>query len=197
MGHSPYLSCYLGLFYFILFWCRMDVVVFWSEFKNCLEQTSLTMATDDGPIGRYGTIHYMKRLEDVPLVSYPVDDDTVTFGRTDDVVACQIRLYDLWASGRHCQVVFNDGKVSVIFITFWSFGSSIHPGLSPYLRTKRRHRRWHPLYAIKGRAITNHSTTHKWLRVPHLQAPLRLPISTERTTRAASRNTTSQVTQVA
>ena len=155
------------------------------------------METDDGPIGRYGTIHYMKRLEDVPLVSYPVDDDTVTFGRSDDVVACQIRLYDLWASGRHCQLVFNDGKVSVIFITLWSFLLIYPPGLSPYLRTKRCHRRWHTLYAIKGRAITNHGATHKWLRIPHLQAPLHLPISAERTTREASRNTASQVTQVA
>lgn len=125
MNHSPIsfvLSGFIEIFY-----SRLDSGRFWSEFKtSCLEQTLLAMATDDGPIGRYGTIHYMKRLEDVPLVSYPVDDDTVTFGRSDDVVACQIRLYDLWASGRHCQLIFDDGKVLVSSITSW-FSWLIHP----------------------------------------------------------------------
>jgi len=60
-------------------------------------------------IGRFGTLRLMKRLEpDTSVASFPIDDDTVTFGRDP---ACSVRLYYSSVSPLHAKLIFQDRKV--------------------------------------------------------------------------------------
>ena len=60
-------------------------------------------------IGRFGTLRLMKRLEpDVSVASFPIDDETVTFGRDP---SCSVRLYYASVSPLHAKVIFQDRKV--------------------------------------------------------------------------------------
>lgn len=70
---------------------------------------------DEMPIGRYGTIHYMSSNgSDVPLASYPIDEDEVVIGRSDHTT-CHIRLIDHRVSDVHCTLRFKEGKVRVLY----------------------------------------------------------------------------------
>lgn len=71
---------------------------------------------DELPIGRYGTIHYMSNNgSEVPLASYPVDEDVINLGRSDHNT-CHIRLIDPRCSDIHCKLIFEDGKVRSNFL---------------------------------------------------------------------------------
>lgn len=66
---------------------------------------------DAAEVGRFGTLRLMKSNEpDVPIASFPVDDETVTFGRNPD---CSVRLYYAWVSTIHCKIIFEENKVSI------------------------------------------------------------------------------------
>ena len=69
---------------------------------------------DVSEVGKYGTIRLMKTREpDVCVASFPIDEDTVTFGRQQD---CSIRLYYPWVSSLHCKIIFEEKKVCSISV---------------------------------------------------------------------------------
>jgi pSer/pThr/pTyr-binding forkhead associated (FHA) protein len=64
---------------------------------------------DPSEIGCFGTLRLMKRLEpNTPVASFPIDDDTVTFGRDP---TCSVRLYYPSVSTLHAKIIFQERKV--------------------------------------------------------------------------------------
>jgi hypothetical protein len=75
---------------------------------------------DELPVGRYGTIHYMSNTgTEIPIASYPIDESIITIGGQSQ----HIRLYDPWVSDLHCRLVFEEGKVSDLYLDIIFFES--------------------------------------------------------------------------
>jgi hypothetical protein len=94
---------------------------------------------DELPVGRYGTIHYMSNNgSDVPLASYPVDEEVINLGRSDHNT-CHIRLIDRWCSDIHCKLIFEEGKVRLnqTFVTLYDLPVT-GLGISRSSRPERR-----------------------------------------------------------
>ena len=68
--------------------------------------------------GTYGVLRFLKKNDDSNVVaSYPIDDETLTFGKGGD---CNIRLYYPAVSQLHAKIIFKDRKVSLICLVDWS-----------------------------------------------------------------------------
>jgi hypothetical protein len=90
---------------------------------NSLEQTnksalltvnSLSVITMEGSeIGLFGTLRLMKRTTDEQVAAFPIDEETVTFGRDP---TCSVRLYYPEISALHAKIVFRERKVRGTFI---------------------------------------------------------------------------------
>ncbi|KAH8101695.1 hypothetical protein BXZ70DRAFT_931561 [Cristinia sonorae] len=66
---------------------------------------------DSSEIGRYGTLHLMKRLDpNAFAASYPIDEEEITIGRDTN---CSIRLYYDTVSMLHCKIIFRERKAFV------------------------------------------------------------------------------------
>ena len=64
---------------------------------------------DASTVGRYGTLHLLKRLDPSSAVaSYPIDEEEITIGRDP---SCSIRLYYESVSMLHCKIIFRERKV--------------------------------------------------------------------------------------
>ncbi|KIK91166.1 hypothetical protein PAXRUDRAFT_831074 [Paxillus rubicundulus Ve08.2h10] len=69
---------------------------------------------DPSEVGRFGTLRLMKRLEpNTPVASFPIDDDTVTFGRDP---TCSVRLYYPSVSALHAKILFQERKAFVVVL---------------------------------------------------------------------------------
>ncbi|KAL4072335.1 hypothetical protein J3A83DRAFT_4093088 [Scleroderma citrinum] len=80
-------------------------------------------------IGRFGTLRLMKRLEpDTSIASFPIDDETVTFGRDP---TCSVRLYYSSVSPLHAKIIFQDRKVYGVHVD----GCPVLPSSNPALPT--------------------------------------------------------------
>ncbi|KAI6100914.1 hypothetical protein EDD16DRAFT_1651798 [Pisolithus croceorrhizus] len=69
---------------------------------------------DSSEIGRFGTLRLMKRVDPaMPVAAFPIDDDTVTFGRDP---TCSVRLYYSTVSPIHAKLIFQDKKAFVVVL---------------------------------------------------------------------------------
>ncbi|KAI6126492.1 hypothetical protein F5141DRAFT_1247314 [Pisolithus sp. B1] len=69
---------------------------------------------DSSEIGRFGTLRLMKRVDQAtPVAAFPIDDDTVTFGRDP---TCSVRLYYSTVSPIHAKLIFQDRKAFVVVL---------------------------------------------------------------------------------
>ncbi|KAI5984073.1 hypothetical protein EDD15DRAFT_2177828 [Pisolithus albus] len=69
---------------------------------------------DPSEIGRFGTLRLMKRVDPAtPVAAFPIDDDTVTFGRDP---TCSVRLYYSTISPVHAKLIFQDKKAFVVVL---------------------------------------------------------------------------------
>ncbi|KAI6020440.1 hypothetical protein BKA83DRAFT_4302131 [Pisolithus microcarpus] len=69
---------------------------------------------DQSEIGRFGTLRLMKRVDPAtPVAAFPIDDDTVTFGRDP---TCSVRLYYSTISPVHAKLIFQDKKAFVVVL---------------------------------------------------------------------------------
>lgn len=76
---------------------------------------------DSSEVGRFGTLHLMKRLDPTAVAaSYPVDEEEVTIGRDP---SCSIRLYYESVSMLHCKIIFREQKVRAVQAQSKSFVS--------------------------------------------------------------------------
>ena len=66
--------------------------------------------------GTYGVLRFLKKNDDSVVASYPIDDDTITFGKGAD---CNIRLYYPAVSQQHAKIIFKENKVCFMRLT-WS-----------------------------------------------------------------------------
>ena len=81
----------------------------------------MNMVMDSSEVGLYGTLRLVKRLDPQSTVaSFPIDDDTVSFGRDPN---CSVRLYYLSISAVHVKIVFQERKVHVwvVGVLFWAW----------------------------------------------------------------------------
>ncbi|KAF9225058.1 hypothetical protein BS17DRAFT_63397 [Gyrodon lividus] len=69
---------------------------------------------DPSEVGCFGTLRLMKRLEpNTPVASFPIDDDTITFGRDP---RCSVRLYYPSVDALHAKIIFQERKAFVIVL---------------------------------------------------------------------------------
>jgi len=68
---------------------------------------------DGSEIGLFGTLRLMKRKTDEQIAAFPIDEETVTFGRDP---TCSVRLYYPEISALHAKIVFQERKVHGMFI---------------------------------------------------------------------------------
>ncbi|TCD68785.1 hypothetical protein EIP91_009798 [Steccherinum ochraceum] len=69
---------------------------------------------DSSEVGRFGTLHLMKRLDPTAVAaSYPIDEEEITIGRDP---LCSIRLYYESVSMLHCKIIFRERKAFVIVL---------------------------------------------------------------------------------
>ncbi|KAI6143778.1 hypothetical protein BKA82DRAFT_1005572 [Pisolithus tinctorius] len=69
---------------------------------------------DPSEIGRFGTLRLMKRVDPAtPVAAFPIDDDTVTFGRDP---SCSVRLYYSSVSPVHAKLIFQEKKAFVVVL---------------------------------------------------------------------------------
>ncbi|KAL4067490.1 hypothetical protein V8B97DRAFT_1873520 [Scleroderma yunnanense] len=87
-------------------------------------------------IGRFGTLRLMKRLEpDTSIASFPIDDETVTFGRDP---TCSVRLYYSSVSPLHAKIIFQDRKAFIVVLGLDGVhvdGCPVLPSSNPALPT--------------------------------------------------------------
>ena len=65
---------------------------------------------DGTEIGSFGTLRLMKRTTNEQVAAFPIDEETVTFGREP---TCSVRLYYPDVSALHAKIVFRERKVRV------------------------------------------------------------------------------------
>jgi len=66
---------------------------------------------DGSEIGVFGTLRLMKRTTNEQVAVFPIDEETVTFGRDP---TCSVRLYYPDVSPLHAKIVFQERKVRVL-----------------------------------------------------------------------------------
>ena len=69
-----------------------------------------TSAMDGSEIGVFGTLRLMKRTTNEQVAVFPIDEETVTFGRDP---TCSVRLYYPDVSALHAKLVFQERKARV------------------------------------------------------------------------------------
>ncbi|VDC05283.1 unnamed protein product [Peniophora sp. CBMAI 1063] len=57
--------------------------------------------------GAYGVLRFLKKNDDSIVANYPIDDETLTFGKGAD---CNIRLYYPAVSQQHAKIIFKENK---------------------------------------------------------------------------------------
>lgn len=67
---------------------------------------------DDSELGLFGTLRLMKRTTNEQVAAFPIDEETVTFGR-DPI--CSVRLYYPDISALHAKIVFQERKVRALY----------------------------------------------------------------------------------
>ncbi|KAG6329949.1 hypothetical protein ID866_9139 [Astraeus odoratus] len=93
---------------------------------------------DPSEIGRFGTLRLMKRQEpDIPIASFPIDDETVTFGRDP---SCSVRLYYSSMIGTKLGFVDTSSHIQAFIVVLGSGGvvvdgCVVHPSPNEALPT--------------------------------------------------------------
>ncbi|KZV71195.1 hypothetical protein PENSPDRAFT_664515 [Peniophora sp. CONT] len=65
------------------------------------------LQTMNSDYGTYGVLRFLKKNDDSIVASYPIDDETLTFGKASD---CNIRLYYPAVSQQHAKLIFKERK---------------------------------------------------------------------------------------
>ncbi|KAG1886565.1 hypothetical protein F4604DRAFT_1572094 [Suillus subluteus] len=68
---------------------------------------------DGSEIGLFGTLRLMKRTTDEQVAAFPIDEETVTFGRDP---TCSVRLYYPEISALHAKIVFQERKAFLVVL---------------------------------------------------------------------------------
>ncbi|KAG1719877.1 hypothetical protein EDB19DRAFT_1647665 [Suillus lakei] len=68
---------------------------------------------DGSEIGLFGTLRLMKRTTNEQVAAFPIDEETVTFGRDP---TCSVRLYYPEISALHAKIVFQERKAFLIVL---------------------------------------------------------------------------------
>ncbi|KAG2129170.1 uncharacterized protein EDB93DRAFT_1095584 [Suillus bovinus] len=68
---------------------------------------------DGSEIGLFGTLRLMKRSTDEQVAAFPIDEETVTFGRDP---TCSVRLYYPEISALHAKIVFQERKAFLVVL---------------------------------------------------------------------------------
>ncbi|KAG2112817.1 hypothetical protein BD769DRAFT_1364399 [Suillus cothurnatus] len=68
---------------------------------------------DGSEIGLFGTLRLMKRKTDEQVAAFPIDEETVTFGRDP---TCSVRLYYPEISALHAKIVFQERKAFLVVL---------------------------------------------------------------------------------
>jgi hypothetical protein len=66
----------------------------------------------DATFGRYGTVRVLsKKAPHSPFLSYPVDQERISFGRD---TSCDVRMYFVQVDEVSCNLIFEEYKVGAI-----------------------------------------------------------------------------------
>ncbi|KAG2118296.1 hypothetical protein DEU56DRAFT_747889 [Suillus clintonianus] len=68
---------------------------------------------DGSEIGVFGTLRLMKRTTNEQVAAFPIDEETVTFGRDP---TCSVRLYYAEVSALHAKIVFQERKAFLVVL---------------------------------------------------------------------------------
>ncbi|KAG1809673.1 uncharacterized protein BJ212DRAFT_596502 [Suillus subaureus] len=68
---------------------------------------------DGSEIGLFGSLRLMKRMTDEQVAAFPIDEETVTFGRDP---TCSVRLYYPEISALHAKIVFQERKAFLVVL---------------------------------------------------------------------------------
>jgi hypothetical protein len=76
---------------------------------------------DGSEFGRFGVLRFMRRHEQTVVASYPIDEDVLTFGCDS---SCCVRLYYPTVSPLHAKIIFQERKVTLLFISTFPLAQS-------------------------------------------------------------------------
>ncbi|KAG0697660.1 hypothetical protein DFH29DRAFT_1021395 [Suillus ampliporus] len=90
---------------------------------------------DGSEIGLFGTLRLMKRTTNEQVAAFPIDEETVTFGRDP---TCSVRLYYPDISALHAKIVFQERKAFLVVLGDAGLtidGCPVLPSTNPSLPT--------------------------------------------------------------